>query len=427
MANRKSEKTTKVKIYEAIIAAAERYSLPAPWSRFQSHGAFHRLPEDLDPLLTQLIKQFDKPSLIAAGILVKDAGDAPIANPWLEKFRDCLLAMVRPAPSIAMIAGPHAIDGSSAVITLLQSPVMEPLIRRAANRIFITFSAADSAVLWSMGLPAVPGERLVDLGGEELEEFCELLRLSRVKAAQPKPVFGASKSSPVRSPIFPIFVDWSPAALSLVADPEVRRAETHFSKIAQYFGTDLRGGGTWKPTEAQIEELKFAIQYGKLEHVLDALLKSSETNREPFSGPGGDSFAVSNSLATAIEQWQAACDQNDVRKQQEAWSALRRAHAEELMNPIVKMSQATNDSLMKNELFVLAQTSDVFHQRAAVSGARLSKAVGNQGLQSISDIPVHEFRALDSLARGVLAQTKEIRSCCKKGRKLGRPLKQKAR
>lgn len=145
------------------------------------------------------------------------------------------------------------------------------------------------------------------------------------KAAKPKHSFGGTRSSPVCSPIFPVLVDWSPAALSLVENPEVQKAETHFSNIGRYFGTDLGGGGTWKPTDAQIEELKFAIRYGKPENVFDALLTSSERSREPFSGSGGDSFAVNNSLVAAIDQWQAACDQNDVRKERDAWSALRRA------------------------------------------------------------------------------------------------------
>lgn len=77
-----------MKIYEAIsIAAAERYRLPSPWDRFGSSDAFHQLPADLEPLLNQLVKQFDRPALIAAGVLVKDGTNAPIANPWLEKFQ----------------------------------------------------------------------------------------------------------------------------------------------------------------------------------------------------------------------------------------------------------------------------------------------------------------------------------------------------
>ncbi len=398
-------------IYQRLVADAESCQFPAPWEEIPCHKAFVRLPTDMTSTLDKLRCEFEESDLIEAGILVTTAPGEAMANPQLTEYADFVFAPRHSGKVGLIVVGLKALGIDTwSVAEMLAYSGMGPLFSKISSQVFIVFSAADLALLWSLGFPAISHERLACLGGEELDMFCRALRLRRPAASNASTDVEYSQSrSP--QPFFPVLVNWCPATLDLTDRPEAQAVEEHLSKLSQFLRVDLSGGGIWKPTEIQLETIKFRLQYGSPAEVFEALVKSATKNRSPLSGSNEKPMVPAEAYVAARGDWQKACRERIESRQSLTWDVLQRQQEKTLIAPLIKQGQTESDPLSQNLSVTLAEVSDVFHTHASFMGVKLSTHIRDHGLKMSGQLPPGDFRQLDTLASHILSLTEGVHSC----------------
>lgn len=394
-------------------------SFPAPWERISCDEAFICLPTDLTALIDKLRRRFGDKELIKQGIL-EAAEPKPEVNSTLTANPNYVLAPLCGNQKGLIVAGQKSIDARRwSIVALLSNRSMEQLFRVVPARVFVTFSSVDLALLWSLGFAAIPSERLASIGGEELDELCQKLRLRRGATGREVAV-GNSRTQ--KKPIFPIFVNWSPATLELADYAECRQAEQHFSELIRHLRLDLSGGGVWKPTAREIETLSFRLKHGSLTEVVEAVKASAEKSLLPFGAVKEAAPPSGKAYVAALEYWHQTARGTDDHRQTKAWDALQRQQTQAVILPLSKKVQTETDPLTRNLWAALSGVSTVFHRQAAFMSAKLNEQVRSHGFKISGQLPPADFQQLDVLTGHIIALSENLQSCNSlKNRKIGNP------
>ena len=289
-------------VLDALRKMSGACTFPAPWERVSCDKAFISLPNDLSSMIEKLRGKFGDKELIKQGIFI--AAETPEVNSSLAASPNYVLATSSRLHGGLIIVNQKSLDCRRwSIAELFSNQAMEHQFGVIPSRVFVTFSSIDMALLWSLGFAAIPSERLASIGGEELDALCSMLRLRRGADGRT----GANGNPRMQSkPIFPIFVNWSPAALELADYPECRQAEQHFSQLIRHLRLDLSAGGVWKPTAREIETLSFRLKHGSVTEVVDTVRASSEKSLLPFGAIKEAALSSGNAYVAALEQWHQA-------------------------------------------------------------------------------------------------------------------------
>lgn len=399
---------TRKSIYQTLAKAGEPPAFPAPWTDLKCHKAFVHLPTDLTETLAQLIETYEESELLDCGICtIGETGEA-IANPQLLANLQYVLAPTSAAQAPLVLAGLRSIAPDSwSVEAILSNELMAPLYSAAPDHIFVVFSAADLALFWSLGLPAIPFEGLANLAKDSLRTFCTKLRLQRTAIARGQ----LASTSSHQSTLFPILVNWSPTNLDLTDYADATAIAGHFKQLCQHLDLDLSRGGVWKPTECQIEAVKFRIKCGTWEDVRDALLGTlRRSSLSPFVGIDEKWATPWEEYLAALKNWEAASNSGDTSREMRTWKEVGRLQRMLLVAPLIELA-AGSDPLSRNLSLVLAELSSTFHRQACLVNARISKATPDPKNKTAGQLPTADFHQLSALAGHISKLTEQVQLC----------------
>jgi hypothetical protein len=269
--------------------------------------------------------------------------------------------------------------------------------------IFVAFSAADLALLWSLGLPAIPPTGLERLAGEYIDWFTSSLTLPVEEGQEFVRQSGL------------VLVNWSPALLRRVDYPQIQEIERHFAQIREYIGDDFCGPLRWTPSDWDYEAFQFVLQYGRPKDLADRVRWNAGDVLSVVPEADTPKQSYSDAFATWARQH---IDLPDVGIRQRNWEQLQRSQEEELIAPLVERAMTEPDVLARGLWHSLAHTSRVLHSHAAKISLRLTRNVSLQSWQTREILGEPEFRQFITLTDRLLALTKSIRQCPKKKPKL---------
>ena len=147
---------------------------------------------------------------------------------------------------------------------------MRKLAGTVEEQLLIVPSLVDAAVLQSFGFPAIPVAGFHGLNGQNAEVLAKELRLQRrgrtvdaVPAGPSQLEFEESESWD--KSIAVVVANWSLARLDRSDVPTILTLWKYFQEIDKYFGIDMQEFSIWKPTDADLERLRFCIERGTSE------------------------------------------------------------------------------------------------------------------------------------------------------------------
>ncbi len=150
-------------IYEAVIQSGAPITLPEPWHEIPCSPAFFRLPADLEKLREDLAAKFPMDELMAAGVFQIDP-DKPGSRPILiQPLREpsalaWALRAQSNSPPYDLIVGMRCVaPWGCSILAPLWDHHRSSQITTVKDVVLLVFEMVDLAILWSLGLCALPG------------------------------------------------------------------------------------------------------------------------------------------------------------------------------------------------------------------------------------------------------------------------------
>ena len=212
--------TKRADIYEFLRSQGAPSRLPGPWHRLDCDPSFFDLPDEPALLLDKLLKAFGRKELIGAKLINADgSSSATLAD--FAQARSYIAALQKGPDTkpFDLMAGEHrSVAGAWPWHAALSDYRVQHQVKSFGSQLLIAMSAADVAVLRSIGLPAVPADGLSNFGGDRLKQFSRTLRLQSEGSPEPKPSDDDADGNSGR-PLAMVLANWSPAGLSLADVP----------------------------------------------------------------------------------------------------------------------------------------------------------------------------------------------------------------
>jgi hypothetical protein len=289
-------------------------------------------------------------------------------------------------------------------------------IERDGGRLFVADSAADVAILHSLGLPVAPAHGVESFSGERIEEFCGKLRIrsparddAMGRKSRRRSKSARATDSPL--PLSLVVGNWRPSQLSRDDVPAALAAGEHLLGLAEHFGVSCDDHAIWKPTERQVERVQFALANGSEEHIRQAVLDSLDDScvvleralRCGHQPPGTNAGALATRAATA--------GSGELTINTTTIGGLQRIAFTELVVRLLQQGSEAEDSPKQLLHYVLASLSESFHSASCCSVPdTLPIGVGNRAARPFGAVSSDTLRQKLAIANQIIAVTKELRA-----------------
>ena len=413
-------------VFEFLAGRGKPYVLPGAWANLECHGAFFVLSEDPESFREALCAQFAREDLLAAGVAhVGDDGEL-LMHPDLIA-EGAVLAALRRAPQ----AAPFCILTRDDCLPPGQWPFaavrddfqMQSLHELVDGELYIAATLADVAVLWSVGLPAVTATGIGTLEGELLELFYAALYVPSAGASGGADTAANSDEGkhPTRTdPATLFFVDWSPADFCLDPRPEIgaaahRVVELYNDELPFKVKLALEESTIWKPSSADLVELRHSLAVGPPEKVGDALDVILDHSRRPLLEPRNmpeSPEAPNRGYLELHAEWNTARrKQADHKDLQQAWDLLRDAHEREVVMPLMQHALQSDDLLYRQLGLSLAEVVRMTHPQALATATNYGSDIGAAKGKTALLLPPEQFRQFMTMLDNTRSLIRELQKC----------------
>ena len=408
-------------IYGFVAERGAPCRLPALWARFKAHEAFVNPDQDAEALFAGLASQFSRDDLLHAGVVrANDQGQLELEPTLSEQGR--MLAALRKTSKgspFCLLSGRGCLGGHhwpfSAILEDFRTRTLQ---KQAGDQLLIASSMKDVAIFWSMGLPAAPAIGLDRFSRQQIDVFCKSLGASRYNDSTYSFASGMAKKAPVSL----VLVGWSPSQLDVQEPARIKSVQSHLRNLHVNLGIDLHDVLVWKPSEANIERLRFCLDVGSSRDVKRALLESLETASAPLIETPVTS-KLQPAYADLLRDW-IAMQQNrhvDRTARQRAWDELQEQLERQIIDPLARQALKFDDPRDRELGLALADISRLRHTQSLRMATDYSNSMRNLGGKSTVLLPPDELKQQLAMANCIRSLRQELQPCrCKRKRNTAR-------
>ncbi|MBT6156430.1 MAG: hypothetical protein HOK71_12645 [Planctomycetaceae bacterium] len=428
-------------IYARVLSHCPQYVSGDRWEQFQDVNAF-RGPSAPDATWAALQSEFSTDALQKSGVAVLDEAvldeeGALALNPVLTDPEAVVIALrnTDDDPPFELLTSGGCLSGSALpVMAVLEDGPTSRWSSDFDNVLCVTFAISDVVALRALGIPATLATGLSELGHGRLEEFARRFQLrdapSSVRFSEGPGNADRLDSHAAEEEIEPetgtgmaaimpqlIFVDWSPATLTLERPEGLTAVRAHFARLEHDLGLCLEEVYTWQPTAAELQKLSFRLEYGNIKDVQSAVLQSLDESTERLNVPAGSMSQVFGPVAdhatTVSQLHEIRLRRGDKQLRNKAWQNFGESLERDFIQPLICEAQGAAEPVQGNLLLALAETSRLHHMEAALIAENLARRVDEAGTQRIEGIPLSEMRKLLALTNQIVNLAKESKRCPK--------------
>ena len=386
---------------------------PVTWKRLKFAGPFFQLNMAPSEFMRQLKTNFDLQDLVEARAVTMTPENRPTLSPLLAKPGMFMALGTGPdsRPVDLLRATGQTLSGRWGLVAALDDRRMRALLERREEQLLIVPSLVDAAVLQSFGFPAVPVAGFHGLNGQNAEVLAKKLRLQRRRTVDAMPA-GPSElefeeSESWDTSIAVVVANWSPAGLDRSDVPTILTLWKYFQEIDKYFGIDMQEFSIWKPTDADLERLRFCNECGTAKQVHQALLDSLTESCEPLDMTGLVP-PIPQTFAEAVAAWAAVpVDSLPASLKSRAWKWVATLLDQELIEPLRQQAREEPDPTKRNQLMLTAQVSAMLHLQLARLTTGFAKSNSAIGAVAPSGFPPGEFQQARAMFDQIHALTRE--------------------
>lgn len=302
------------------------------------------------------------------------------------------------------------------------------LLDSSDSPVLMAFTMPDLALLWSVGIPAVPATMIGDWTRGNLTALCELLGISRYgepESCQASPYCGdapkpggdnAPRDQGVPLPL--VLVDWSPAELKLVVRPQVAALRAHLAQLQTHLGIDLEDFRVWRPTDALIDKLRVIAAYGDASYVQQAMLASLGNDVEPLVPEPPPAPLPPRSYSARVSEWMTAGPQTAERgDMREEFDGLVQDGEAAFIAPLYAAAESARGPVERILYVQLANLFRIAHAAGLQVAAQYGRLrVVPAGLAPSTDVR-NDIRHYLQVANQILALSQEIHAWDKPNRR----------
>jgi hypothetical protein len=395
--------TTKADIYGFLQARGTPSRLPGQWEEQECDPSFFDLLKEPAELLTQLGKKFSPAALAKAGITGRDSDGAMTLSGFgpTRKYIAALRRGPNQKPFDLMTGERGSVAGHWAWHAAMDDFQVVAQLKEFARQLLIAGSAEDIVVLRSSGLPVAPAYGLASFRGDLLSQFCKVLELRAPEANMPGT---AAPHGPHKVPFAMILVNWSPARLDLTDVPQILAVRDFLRNVKRHFQLRMDDFTVWKPSAANLERIRFSVEYGTKSEIWEAMLHSLGKNCHTLDESLAGKPRWPTSYAEAVTAWTAAAESSsDGGRKKISWQLVQKLHHADVVEPLLKVEDERNNPLERAEMITLAEVLRVLHLRLLQCGGGLDRSNSAASLSAGSspDGGLKETLALLDRARGL--------------------------
>ncbi len=386
------------RVYAAVQRMGTPFVLPNPWRRIPCSPAFFQLPGDPQSLCAELTAEFSPEQLVAAGVYqIESAGPAlrqslrePGALVWALRTED-------KSDPYDLVAGMQSVAPAGlSFVAPLRDHRSAGLLMAAENSAFVVFNMADLAVLWSLGVFALPAMDCTTLTRPQYLLMCRELRL------------GESFMQPLKLCIS----HWSPSEWTNVDLPEARQMTHEFHTLLSQLGHDDCQVFVTKPPLDKLPALRSQLKFLRPSQISSNVLEMLDESRSPYP-PSRSTETLAESYAAAVRLYLDALvdtrtmhpDGKD-RHCAKLRERLLQLTELDLVNPLQERASRTPDLLQRNQLVALAGVARQFHELELALMERSAHHRANGRIGVVAD--PKDLRLLMALAASMQKLSKGI-------------------
>jgi len=400
-------------VYEALVQASSPLKLPLPWQNISCDPAFFCLPVDKTSLLAELRRQFSDADLLKAGVVIIDADNIVSLHPYLVVDGAPVWA-IRTKPNekpTALIAQMNSFGKNASgkniwvVSTALQDHRQSELIAAADNQVVLAYSMMDVAILRSIGIAAVPGDKWSRLSKPQLDYLCRWLRISQGPGPN---TFDAE----LRGPLTLALANWSLAVLDRTDIGAATTSWSHFVELHRFLELDFDTFGLWKPSEEHLKQLGYRLVYQNVNKVRAWLLDSMEEDARAIDADLIVKRSPAPTIDDAFRAWQQA-ERNPTNQfgRQKAYDQYCELVDRQRFDPLVEEALQTSDPLERNAELALAETSRLLQPQVQLLTEKIRRSIGEKGTREGSILTKEELESVLALSDRLIALTEEVQAC----------------
>ncbi len=440
-----SESSHDRQVWEQFLEHCPPYALEGLWSRLPASSRARLPPMNAAVALQSLLRQLSDEELRQSGVAVVGQDNTLVLDPRLTDPDGAIVPLRHEAnePPFELVTGGGCVLGRRLpACAVLHDAEYQRAIEACSNTLCVAFSMADVAVMLSLNIPAVPATGLDLVGGPELDDLCVCFGLQRSHSAQ-RPASSRSTRGPDDGPVDAkatmkqklaelnakhevdggtttapelMYLGWSPSQLSLSPPERLEQVIAHFQGLHKHLEIAMDDVHLWEPTKAEVDRVRFCVQYGSPDELRQALLASMEHSAGTmvyYRQNAEEKRQAPTDYLSALAQLQHALrDSKDKEDQQEAWKAFERLLEQDLVAPLVRQAMAA-EPLPRNLMVQAANLSRLLQTQGIALAEKLLQAARQSGPQGIGLLPQAEMQQFVVMTDRQLALIRESHQCHK--------------
>jgi hypothetical protein len=368
-------KITKADVFDFIQAQGTPSRLLGLWEHQKCDPSFIDLLDEPAELLAALQKEFRPAALTKSGITSRDSKGAITLSGLGPTRRN--IAVLRRAPDAKPFDLMTGEQGSVAGLWAWHAAMVDHQVKAQlsdfARQLLIAASAEDVAVLRSSGFPVAPAHGLTGFRGKRLKVFSSVLNL-RPREANSRSVAAAAGDVRDDKPYAMILVNWSPAQLDLADIPQILEVRDFLRNVKQHCAMRMDDFTVWKPSPASLERIRFCVEHGANYEIWMAISDCLEKNCRTLDASVALPPRRPTTYAEAVTTWSKLPESAaDGGAKKISWELVQKLHNADVVEPLLKIAQKTNDPLERAEIITLAELVRTLHRRLLQSSSGLDK------------------------------------------------------
>lgn len=422
-----SDHSVHERVYEDVLESLPPYVPPEPWNVFTRKDDLRQPIDDREAVLENLRTRFSVDDLVKTGVAeLMDDGVLTLSRSLCDRG-EAIFVLRGPEGKIPfdlMLDGGCLSQRLLPICALLGDGRMRKVSAEQGRPLCVTFSMADAAILLRAGFPSAVATGLSQAKGQNLELLRRCFQLKAHDERKSNADFLLKQASGAggwlladvlqdpdfRSPEVRI-VAWSVDQLSLSEPEGLPALIDHFAKLERYMDFTFEDFRLWRPSQNDVDRIRFCLEHGSLGDVQGALHQSLDESTSELicSMPS----RPTRSLCEAYGDLHSLLCQPDRSKVQEklAWQDCEQAVQRELIGRLVEQATAMDDPVKRSYCLTAADVAQLVHAQGTALKSELARQTEGSSGASVSPLNREDVQTLLAMTDRLLKLGKEIQRC----------------
>jgi hypothetical protein len=209
-----------------------------------------------------------------------------------------------------------------------------------------------------------------------------------------------------------ILANWSLATLDPLDIEAATTSWSHLVDLYQYLKLPFDSFALWKPSQQNLKQLSFQVQYFNAKGIRARILDCLENDITDIDAELIDKRPAPQTIPEATRAWQQA-ERNTMNQvgSQNAFELLCELHESQRFDPLVAEAMQASDALERNALLTLAETSRLVQPQVLLITEKLRRSIGEKGTRVSNVVSKEEMASVLAQVDRVIALTKGVQAC----------------